>query len=187
MKHLIILILLSSNVAFAQTESSIEGNMIYYSGADSAKTKLGNPGYGLKFKTGPDKEWLRPVYGASLERGQGAAGVLTAGNLFLGASLAHKVGSRVAPFISTDAILGWGNYSGTTTNDNGFIYGGMISAGAEIAFKNGDQNRFALLITTGYRLLYGSIGALGGADISAFVLGVGFAWSDDSGGGRGGF
>ncbi len=167
--------------AFAENDSSATFNFGYLSGADSSRTKLGNPGYGLEFQTGSAGPWLRSDYGATLERATGSRGTLTSGSLFGGGSIAHRAGTRLTPFLGADAILGWGNYSGTASNSNGIVYGGMISAGAEFAILSGSSNRFALIIKSGYRQLSGTIGPLKGSDLNAVILGIGIAWNDGQG------
>ncbi len=177
-----LLFILLGQTALAATDSSMSFDLNYLSGADAAKTTLGNPGYSIEFQTGSAGPWLRSEYGATIEKASGSLGNLIAGSILAGGSIAHRAGNRLIPFIGADAILGWANYSGTLENANGFLYGGMVSAGAEIAIKNGSSNRFAVLVKTGYRVLNGSVGTITGSNLSAVFLGIGLAWSDGGGG-----
>ena len=175
--------------ARSETESSIAFNLNYLSGAGTTNAKIANPGYAFQFTTGIGGPWLRSEFGATIERATGAGETLTAGSLFAGGGIAHKAG-RLTPFMGVDGILGWGNYSGPATNNNGLLYGGMISAGAEFALKKSGANRFAVIFKTSYRMLSGSLGPLSGADLNAVALGLGLSWSDggsDRGGGDGEF
>jgi hypothetical protein len=132
-------------------------------------------GYFARFWVGPKNKLIHPRFGGQVEANFGTNRLLV-GFMQIGAELQPPNARVIKPFICVNGQLGWANYVVTTTSYVGLVYGFNLDAGMQLQFGSGESST-GIRITTGYRMLLGTIGGgLNASDLTSYQLSLGFTF-----------
>jgi hypothetical protein len=144
----------NSAQARAESAGSFEFGMEYL--PQTAAGSLNPFGLYGHFRVQSRSSWVKPTFGTTLSFNFGT-GRLIQGFVHPGLTLSAANVNYVRPFLVVDGLLGWANYTLTTTSYNGLLYGFLIGGGVEIRFST-KETATALRLSTGYRFVLGSVG-----------------------------
>jgi len=163
-------------------QSSLNIGLVNFGGSASNALNSGT-GYAVNFVSQSSGNFIRPSIGVQLETSSGTLADNTSisilsGALMGGAHFFFFKTARVRPFLTTEAMAGWGSMTyGGDQSTIGINYGIVIGGGTELRFKDDPKGK-ALRLTTSYRWYQSSftVGSLTGFDYSGILFGVGFSF-----------
>jgi len=157
----------------------LEGGVLYY-GSSAAKSLSGTTGYFYRYNTSLLGGHFRPNLGAQIEYGFGKASIadekkaanFSSSMLEAGYKIIVSQVGIVTPFLGINALLGWASLNIGSTGTVSVTYGVRFGCGAEIRFTD-KEDAGGIRLSTGYRIMRGSLAGLSGFELNAFSASLG--------------